>query len=159
MLISLQTNGSRAKNINGIRGKFNQLRTHKCCIFICTITDVHVGWQTSNTQTAIPSTSDVILASNTNNNNNTALAELDAMLAELDALLAPDTDPPNSTLHNTSLLLTELATASALVNGHLPNNSEGSDAGMYSKRFCSGSTSCTYLKPKVIITKTIAIIP
>ena len=94
----------------------------------CTITDVHVEWQAPHTQTAIPS--DAILASNTNNNNNSALAELDAMLAELDALLVPDTDPPNSRLQNTSLLLTELATPSALTNGHLPNNSEGSDAGM-----------------------------
>ena len=94
---------------------------------IFTITGVHVEWQSLSTQITIPSTSDVILATNANNNNS---AELDAMLAELDALLIPDVDPPNSTLQNTSLLLTELGTPSVLANGHLPNNSEGIDAGM-----------------------------
>ena len=107
-------------------------------IFI--ITGVYVEWPSPNTQIAIPSTSDAVLAANANNNNAASFAELDAMLAELDALLIPDVDPPNSTLQNTSLLLTELGTPSVLANGHLPNNSEGSDAGMANISVAASST-------------------
>ena len=115
---------------------------------IFTITGVHVEWQSPSTQITIPSTSDAILATNTNNNNT---AELDAMLAELDALLIPDVDPRNSTLQNTSLLLTELGTPSILANGNLLNSSESIDAGManISVSTSSARISYTHISPNL----------